>query len=110
MVFKNTRRHIVQASNLDEVNARIYKKAGIEGATNHTLRHTYATRCFEAGVNIKAISQNLGHKSVKITQEIYIHLLDDAKIKEIDKLEGIDQLLQPERGANVIQFPSERAV
>ena len=110
LVFKNTRRHIVQASNLDEINARIYKKAGIEGATNHTLRHTYATRCFEAGVDIKAISEQLGHANVKTTYNIYVHLLNDTKAREIDKLAGIDNLLQPETGAKVIHFPTEQAV
>ena len=110
LVFKNTRRHIVQASNLDEINARIYKKAGIEGATNHTLRHTYATRCFEAGVDIKAISEQLGHANVKTTYNIYVHLLIDTKAREIDKLAGIDSLLQTEAEPKVIQFPTEQAV
>lgn len=111
LVFKNTRRHIVQASNIDEINARIYKKAGIEGATNHTLRHTYATRCFEAGVDIKAISEQLGHANVKTTYNIYVHLLNDTKVREIDKLAGIDSLLQKEAEAKVVHFPTgEKAV
>lgn len=59
----------------------------------HTLRHTYATRCFEAGVDIKAISEQLGHANVKTTYNIYVHLLEDTKEKEIDKLAGIDKLL-----------------
>lgn len=107
LVFKNSRRHIVQASNIDEINARIYKKAGIEGATNHTLRHTYATRCFEAGVDIKAISEQLGHANVKTTYNIYVHLLNDTKVREIDKLAGIDSLLQKDAGAKVVHFPTE---
>lgn len=111
LVFKNTRRHIVQASNIDEINARIYKKAGIEGATNHTLRHTYATRCFEAGVDIKAISEQLGHANVKTTYNIYVHLLNDTKVREIDKLAGIDSLLQKDAEAKVVHFPTgEKAV
>ena len=50
-------------------------------------------RCFEAGVDIKAISEQLGHANVKTTYNIYVHLLEDTKEKEIDKLEGIDRLL-----------------
>ena len=114
LVFKNTRRHIVQASNIDEINARIYKKAGIEGATNHTLRHTYATRCFEAGVDIKAISEQLGHKNVKTTYNIYVHLLNDTKVREIDKLSGIDTLLTSDRSetdmSNVVNFPKVKEI
>lgn len=61
LVFRNSRGNMVYSRNLQEVLYRIYDKAEIEGATMHTLRHSYATRCFEAGVDIKAISEQLGH-------------------------------------------------
>ena len=61
-MFWNTRNKIVQYSNLKASLNKIYRKAGIEGAT-----HTYATRCFEAGVEVKAISEQLGHANVKTT-------------------------------------------
>ena len=93
LVFPNTRGNMVHNRNLQNSLYRIFAKAGIEGATMHTLRHTYATRCFEAGVDIKAISEQLGHANVKTTYNIYVHLLEDTKEKEIDKLEGIDRLL-----------------
>ena len=92
-VFPNTRGNMVHNRNLQNSLYRIFAKCGIEGATMHTLRHTYATRCFEAGVDIKAISEQLGHANVKTTYNIYVHLLEDTKEKEIDKLEGIDRLL-----------------
>ncbi|MGI5906750.1 MAG: tyrosine-type recombinase/integrase [Candidatus Pararuminococcus gallinarum] len=109
LVFWNTRNKIVQYGNMKVVLNRIYTKAGIEGATTHTLRHTYATRCFEAGVDIKAISEQLGHANVKTTYDIYVHLLEDTKAKEIDKLAGIDKFILPEQTAEnavVIPFPA----
>lgn len=93
LVFPNTRGNMVHNRNLQSSLYRIFAKCRIEGATMHTLRHTYATRCFEAGVDIKAISEQLGHANVKTTYNIYVHLLEDTKEKEIDKLEGIDRLL-----------------
>lgn len=110
LVFWNTRNKIVQYGNLKESLSKIYRKAGIEGATMHTLRHTYATRCFEAGVNMKAISEQLGHKDVKTTSDIYVHLFEDTKAKEIDKLSAIDKFISSEREAEsavVIQFPEK---
>lgn len=41
-------------------------------------------------IDIKAISEQLGHKDVKTTYDTYVHLLKDTKVKEIDKLERID--------------------
>lgn len=108
LVFWNTRNKIVQYGNLKESLNKIYRKAGIEGATMHTLRHTYATRCFEAGVDIKAISEQLGHANVKTTYNIYVHLLEDTKVKEIDKLSEIDKFIASEdatESAVVIPFP-----
>jgi len=93
LVFRNSRGNMVYSRNLQEVLYRIYEKAGIEGATMHTLRHSYATRCFEAGVDIKAISEQLGHANVKTTYNIYVHLLEDTKAKEIDKLGEIDKFI-----------------
>lgn len=93
LVFLNSRGNMVYSRNLQLSLYRILNKAGIEGATMHTLRHTYATRCFEAGVDIKAISEQLGHKNVKTTYNIYVHLLEDTKVKEIAKLGEIDKLL-----------------
>lgn len=93
LIFKNTRDHMVYSRNAQESLYKVYRRAGIEGATMHTLRHTYATRCFEAGVDIKAISEQLGHANVKTTYNIYVHLLDDTKAKEIDKLAEIDKFI-----------------
>lgn len=93
LVFKNSRGNMVYGRNLQEVLYRIYDKAEIEGATMHTLRHTYATRCFEAGVDISAISEQLGHKDTATTRDTYIHLLPDKKAAEIDKLGEIDKFI-----------------
>ena len=108
LVFWNTRNKIVQYGNLKESLNKIYRKADIEGATMHTLRHTYATRCFEAGVELKLVSNQLGHSSVKITYDTYVHLFEDTKAKEIDKLSEIDEFLALEEAtesAVVIPFP-----
>lgn len=93
LVFPNMAGRIVNARNLQNVLYRIYAKAGIEGATMHTLRHTYATRCFEADIKAKMISKQLGHAKVRTTLDVYVHVLPDTKRTEIDKLAEIDKLL-----------------
>lgn len=65
---------------------KILKECGINEINYHTLRHTFATRCVEAGVDIKSLSEILGHASVSITLGTYIHSSMDMKRHQIEKL------------------------
>ncbi len=51
----------------------ILEKCGIEQATFHALRHTFATRCVEAGFDPKCLSVILGHADVSVTFNRYVH-------------------------------------
>lgn len=54
----------------------------------HALRHTFATRWIEFGMDVKSLSEVLGHASVQITLDIYVHSSDKLKREAIDKLES----------------------
>lgn len=58
----------------------------IEKATFHSLRHTFATRCIEAGIDAKTLSEILGHSSVKITLDKYVHSSLQQKRDSMEKL------------------------
>lgn len=64
------------------------KKAGIEGAVFHDLRHTYATWMLHAGVNVKVVAQLLGHANANITLRTYAHLMPDSQSDAASKLES----------------------
>jgi integrase len=64
-----------------------YKRCGIYNAGVHTLRHTFATRLFERGAQVKDVSALLGHSGVAITANIYIHVLDGRKQEVVELLE-----------------------
>lgn len=66
---------------------RIMKNLGITGATFHTLRHTFATRSIEVGFDIKSLSEILGHSSVNITLNRYVHSSFELKTENMKKLE-----------------------
>lgn len=53
----------------------------------HTLRHTFATRCIELGCDVKTLSEILGHSSISITMNRYVHPSLEHKRKNITKLE-----------------------
>ena len=65
---------------------KILKEAGIFYKNFHTLRHTYATNCIEGGADIKSLSEMLGHSSVKITLNYYVHPSMDTKRIYADNL------------------------
>jgi len=64
----------------------IAKQMGIEGLHPHCMRHTFATRCLEKGINIKVIQELLGHSSIKMTVDMYTQTTDDMKKDSIMKL------------------------
>ncbi|MFS0948531.1 tyrosine-type recombinase/integrase [Enterococcus durans] len=45
----------------------------------HGLRHTHASLLLEAGANIKDVQERLGHSSIQITMDLYIHITDKRK-------------------------------
>ena len=54
----------------------------------HTLRHTFATNAVEAGFEVKSLSEILGHASIKITLDRYVHASLALKRKNMEKLEA----------------------
>lgn len=65
---------------------RLMRKLSIEDVSFHTLRHTFATRCVEVGVDIKTLSETLGHANVNITLNRYVHSSFEMKKKSLQKL------------------------
>ncbi|MEG1990018.1 MAG: tyrosine-type recombinase/integrase, partial [Clostridia bacterium] len=52
----------------------------------HMLRHSFATRCLEAGMNIKVVSKLLGHSKIQITLDTYSHVLEQFQDEEVAKV------------------------
>lgn len=65
---------------------RLLKKCKINNINFHALRHTFATRSLEAGMDIKTLSEILGHSSYRITLDIYVHSSFDLKKDAINVL------------------------
>ena len=59
--------------------AKYTRECGLERAHFHTLRHTFAARCVEAGFEIKSLSEILGHANTSITLGRYVHSSMDLK-------------------------------
>jgi len=70
--------------------AKICKAAKIENPNGiHSLRHTFASLALRKGVDIKVISEILGHASVSFTYNTYVHIIEEQKINAVDLLNNI---------------------
>ena len=65
----------------------LLEKGGLPLVKFHALRHTFATRWIECGMDVKMLSELLGHGSVQITLDIYVHSSDQRKREAIEKIE-----------------------
>ena len=65
---------------------RYLSESGVDNANYHSLRHTFATRCIEAGFDVKTLSEILGHTDVKITLNRYVHSSYELKQNNMEKL------------------------
>lgn len=86
-VFLNRNGIPVKNSCYDSALYTLAKKAHISRLSMHTLRHTFATRCIEAGMKPKTLQIILGHSSLEITMNLYVHITEDEKNKEMNIFE-----------------------
>lgn len=70
-----------------------FKKAvascGIRDANFHATRHTFATRCIELGFDVKSLSEILGHSSVAITMNRYVHPTMELKRENMNRFSNL---------------------
>ncbi|WP_342512845.1 site-specific integrase [Sporosarcina sp. FSL K6-1522] len=66
----------------------LLKRAGLtERKSTHLLRHTHAVMMLEAGVDIKTVSNRLGHKDIDITANTYLHVTPEHERNALEKFE-----------------------
>lgn len=68
---------------------KITKECNIDNLHFHSLRHTFATRCIELDFDIKCLSEILGHSSVSITLNRYVHPTIKLKAHHMNKLSAL---------------------
>lgn len=64
----------------------LLKTSNLPDIKFHALRHTFSSRALEVGMDYKTLSEILGHASVSITMDLYVHSLDEHKKNQMNKL------------------------
>jgi integrase len=65
------------------------RRAGLPRIRQHDMRHTAATLLLRRGVNVKVVSQMLGHANTSMTMNVYAHVLDEMKREAADMMETL---------------------
>ena len=89
LIFYNHRRgSIINTSQVNSYFNRVAEKAGIDITGQHSLRHTFATRCIEAGITPVVLKTWLGHTDIHVTLDTYSDVFDRLNHKSISQFEG----------------------
>lgn len=88
-VFADALGRYILPDTLSKAYLKVLKDNNIPHTRFHSLRHTYATRLFEKGVPLKTVQKLLGHSSIKITADIYTHVIGNEKISAVEKLNDL---------------------
>ena len=81
---------------IDMINVSKSCDEEMEYFSGHTFRHTFATRCFEAGVSPKVVQSYLGHATLQMTMDLYTHVMPEKLNSDIERIASKDN--------NVIDF------
>lgn len=88
-VFRNSEGKPPFRGNLNRALRELSRKADIESLSMHTLRHTFATRCIESGMRPKTLQKILGHSTLNLTMNLYVHVTDETLVTEMEKFESM---------------------
>ena len=102
-IFLNSSGHVQRQGNLNKALKRIMRDCNdqvllehdwktdpvlLPDFSCHILRHTFATRLCESGINIKVIQDVLGHVDVATTMDIYVDVMNETKKRELASFDG----------------------
>jgi integrase len=79
----------LRRSTVDDNFKLVIGDAKVPKLTVHATRHSHATALLRAGVNIKTISERLGHSNVQITWNTYAHVLPESHAEAADVVDSL---------------------
>lgn len=92
-VVVNVNGELVRPCTISKMTENIYDLAGLKmryGTNIHALRHTFASMCFAKGMPVRVVSELMGHSSVQITMDTYIHLINENNAVRVPELEDLE--------------------
>ena len=89
LVFTNEIGQEIPHATVEHRFTRVLESAGIEAHRFHDLRHTFTVESLRAGVDVKTVSEMLGHSSVSFTLDVYGHVTKAMQDEAANKLQAV---------------------
>lgn len=84
MIFSNDNGNPLRHSVVRDFFYKMCKLSGVPVLSPHALRHSHAVHLLEAGANVKYVSERLGHSTINMTADVYLHVtkkIEDDSLK-----------------------------
>lgn len=78
---------LVRVVNNINIDLEANGKERMEPIYMHALRHTFATRCIENGMQPKVLQKIMGHSTLAVTMDLYVHVTDELRVQEMKKMD-----------------------
>lgn len=100
----------VDNRNVNYILKKRLENLGITGISTHSLRHTYGTRCVEAGMRAVALQRLMGHQDVSVTLNTYTSIFNKYKKSEINKVNDyyLENEILPNNNIEILDTPKEK--
>ena len=85
-LFLSSKGNYIDNRNVNYILKKRLANLGITGISTHSLRHTYGTRCVEAGMRAVALQRLMGHKDISVTMNTYTSIFNKYKEEELEKV------------------------
>jgi len=86
LFFSNAKGGVADSNHVSQQIRSICKKAGIQSFGVHAFRDTFATRAAASGMQPKTLQEILGHSDIRITLNLYTHVLEEQKVDEMNRV------------------------
>ena len=85
-LFISDKQNYIDNRNVNRILKKRLLDLGITGISTHSLRHTYGTRCVEAGMRAVALQRLMGHQDISVTLNTYTSVFNKYKEDELKKV------------------------
>lgn len=87
-IFSDLKGNYLKQSSYRQYFITICNKTGVPYLSPHALRHSHAVHLLKSGSNIKFVSERLGHSTINMTADVYLHISHKIESESLTQYEN----------------------